>query len=202
MLCFNTLWAQLTGDDPSSVWSYGKISRSVDDGSGDNDVDPCGWSQLVPRKRWIMRRCAFLSLMTDNSLQSTEGNAVAWKHCFPALSLNNIGIRCFLPQPLLWAQIKPWSFDRSFFSGSSCARKHGKDAYWAVKISTERDKSILTVEKELVPFALSPQLLGLIVRPVLAVSLKSEALEWAPELKKYICALNPMANGFPCLLSS
>lgn len=202
MLCFNTLWVQLTGDDPSSVWSHGKISRSVDDGSGDNDMDPCGWSRLVPRKRWIMRRCGFLSLMTDNSLQSTEGNAVAWKHCFPALSLNIIGIRCFLPQPFLWAQIKPWSLDRSFFSGSSCAREHGEDALLGSEDFNRKRQVYSDIEKELVPFALSPQLLGLIVRPVLAVSLKSEALEWAPELKKYICALNPMANGFPCLLSS
>jgi hypothetical protein len=73
--------------------------------------------------------------------------------------------------------------DRNFFSGSSCAGLYGEDGFWAVKISNQRDKSILTVEKALVPFALSPQLSGLIVRPVLAMSLKSEAWNEPRSLK-------------------
>lgn len=49
------------------------------------------WLELTGTKEMDNERCGgFLSLVADDGLQSTQGNAVAWKHGFPVLPSNII----------------------------------------------------------------------------------------------------------------
>lgn len=203
LLCFNTCEPSLQAMTQalSKTMAIGKITRSVC--SADKDVDPCDWSQLLARKTWAMGRCgSFLSLMTSRSYR-THGEML-WPgniHCFPALSLSIIWIRCFLPRPLLWTQAEPWSLARSFFSACACDGLYGEKAYRAGKISSQTDGAILTEQKGLVPFVVSPAIRSNCKASSCRV-VKIRGMEWALKLKKYICTLNSMANGSPCLLSS
>lgn len=134
-------------------------------------------------------------------LQNSRGYAVAWKHSLLSRLVTCHWIRCFLPQPLLWTQAEPWSLARSFFSACACDGLSGENTYRAGKISSQTDGAILTGQKELVRFVVSPAIRSNCKASSCHV-IKIRGMEWALKLKKYIRTLNSMANGSPCLLSS